>query len=256
MQIDLRVVMDNLGWIGLATVVVMTLKFAVVFLFLRLFTRRRVAFKTALVLAQVGEFALAIFALARVSGLLEEQPTQILLATVILSMIASVFLIGRLQPIADFFVPEPEPVDLRPHSTGFSNHLLVCGYGPLGRKVVEELKRQGVTYLILEHDIQRMEEGKEAGEPIFFANAANEEVLRHFGAREAAAVIVAVDNARHLRLICEALEHAAPHANVVAKVKTRSEAELIAGLQVDHVVIESQEMARMLVAEAMRCRLY
>jgi CPA2 family monovalent cation:H+ antiporter-2 len=122
--------------------------------------------------------------------------------------------------------------------------------------VTEELKKQQAHYVVLEHDIHRMEEGQKAGEPIFFANAANEETLKHFHVAQASAVIVAVDNARHLRLICEALENTAPEANVVAKVKTRSEAELIAGLDVDHVVIESREMAKLLVAEAMRCRLF
>ncbi|WP_457596689.1 cation:proton antiporter [Hydrogenimonas sp.] len=256
MQIDLDVVARNIGWILLTAVVVMSLKFATVFLFLRFFTRPRVALKTALALSQVGEFALAVFALAQANQLLDARITQILLSAIIVTMILSVFILAHVRDIADRFFPEPQPEFTRPESAGFTNHVIICGYGPLGRKVAAELKRQGVNYLILEHDIHRMEEGQKSGEPIFFANAANEEVLRHFGAREASAVIVAVDNAKHLRLICEALDAVAPEANVVAKAKTRSEAELVMGLNVDHVVIESEEMAKLLVAEAMRCRLF
>ncbi|WP_353661627.1 cation:proton antiporter [Hydrogenimonas sp. SS33] len=255
LQIDLHAVAQNIGWIVLVTLAVMAVKFGTLFLLLRLFTRARVALKTALTLSQVGEFALAIFALAQANGLIEARITQILLSAVILSMIVSVFILGHIRTIADKLLPEPEPEFKRPESAGFSNHIIVCGYGPLGRKVAEELKRAGSRYIILEHDIRRMEEGQKAGEPIFFANAANAEVLRHFGARRACAVIVAVDNARHLRLICEALEQAAPRANVVAKVKTRSEAELIKGLKVDHVVVESEVIARRLVDEALQCRL-
>ncbi len=256
MQIDLRAVAENAGWILLLTVVIMAIKFVTVYLFLRFFTRPRVALKTALALAQVGEFALAVFSLASANGLLEGRVTQILLASIILSMVASVFVLARVRDIADRLLPEPEPDFVRPDSAGFSHHVILCGYGPLGRRVAEELKRQGVNYVVLEHDINRVEEGQKAGEPIFFANAANEEVLKHFEASRACAVIVAVDNAKHLRLICEAVDAVAPEANLVAKVKTRSEAELITGLDVDHVVIESEEMARLLVAEAMRCRLF
>ncbi len=255
MQINLPVVFANIGWVLLTTAAVMAIKFAVIFLFLRFFTRPRVALKAALALSQVGEFALAIFALAQVHGLLDPDITQILLSSVILSMVISVFLLGRVREIADWILPEPEP-DLKSfESAGFANHVLVCGYGPLGRKVTERLRKRGVNYVVLEHDIQRAEEGQKAGEPVFFANAANEEVLRHFGVEKSVAVIVAVDNPRHLRLICEALDAVAPAANVVAKAKTRSEAELVMGLHVDHVVIESEEMAGLLVAEAMRCRL-
>ena len=256
MQIDLAVVAQNIGWILVIALVVMAMKFGTIFLFLRFFTRPRVALKTALTLSQVGEFALAVFALAQANGLLDMRITQVMLSAIIVSMIVSVFILGRIRDIADMIMPEPEPEFARVESTGFSNHVVVCGYGPLGQKVTEELKKQQAHYVVLEHDIHRMEEGQKAGEPIFFANAANEETLKHFNVAQASAVIVAVDNARHLRLICEALENTAPEANVVAKVKTRSEAELIAGLDVDHVVIESQEMARLLVAEAMRCRLF
>lgn len=256
MQIDLRVVAENIGWIFLVAAMAMTLKFITIFFFLRFFTRPRVALKTALALAQVGEFALAVFALAQANNLLDVRITQIMLSAIIISMVLSVFILAHIRDIADRFFPEPEPEFTQPESTGFRNHVIVCGYGPLGRKVCAELKRQQAAYVVLEHDIHRMEEGQKAGEPIFFANAANEGVLRHFNAAEASAVIVAVDNAKHLRLICEALDAVAPEANVVAKAKTRSEAELVVGLNVDHVVIESEEMARLLVAEAMRCRLF
>ncbi len=256
MQIDLHAVAANIGWILLVAVAVMAMKFAVIFFFLRFFTRPRVALKTALALSQVGEFALAVFALAQANHLLDVRLTQILLSAIIISMVLSVFILSHIRDLADRFFPEPEPEFTQPESAGFENHIIICGYGPLGRKVAEELRRQQANYVILEHDIHRMEEGQKAGEPIFFANAANEEVLKHFEASKASAVIVAVDNAKHLRLICEALDAVAPNANVVAKAKTRSEAELVVGLGVDHVVIESEEMARLLVAEAMRCRLF
>ncbi|WP_456453065.1 cation:proton antiporter domain-containing protein, partial [Hydrogenimonas sp.] len=47
MQIDLKVVAQNLGWIFLVAAVVMALKFVTVYAFLRFFTRPRVALKTA-----------------------------------------------------------------------------------------------------------------------------------------------------------------------------------------------------------------
>ncbi|BDY12916.1 cation:proton antiporter [Hydrogenimonas cancrithermarum] len=255
MQIDLQEVAHSIVTIFLVALVVMVVKFGVIFLFMRFFTRPRVALKTALALAQVGEFALAVFALAQANRLIGNTQTQILLSAVVISMILSVFILSRVRDIADRFIPEPEPEIVKVESTGFSDHVIVCGFGPLGRKVAVELKRQGVTYLILEHDIQRMEWGRKMGEPIFFANAANEEVLKHFDVGRASAVIVAVDHIRHLRLICEALMQVAPHANVVVKVHCEEEAEMIRDLNIDHILVESREMARLLVAEAMRCRL-
>ncbi len=254
MQIDLAVVAKNLGWIAAVSLAIMVVKFAIILFFLRFFTRMRVALKTALALSQVGEFSLAVFALASSSELLDPRSVQILLSSVVLSMIMSVFVLSNIRRIADLFYREPEPEPIL-HSTGFKDHVVVCGYGPLGRYVASELKRQGVHYLILEHDIHRMELGQKMGEPIFFANAANEEVLKNFDVDKASAVIVAVDNPHHLRLICEALNRVAPMANVVVKVQSETEAQMVDDLKIDHLVIQSEEMAKRLVAEAMRCRL-
>jgi CPA2 family monovalent cation:H+ antiporter-2 len=255
MQIDLHIVAENIGWILLVTLIVMSIKFGVILLFMRFFTRPRVALKTALALSQVGEFALAVFSLAQSNLLISIKESQILLSAVVISMVISVFILARVRDIADLFTPEPEPEVAKLESTGFNDHIIVCGFGPLGRKVSAELKRQGVSYLILEHNIYRMESGRKMGEPIFFANAADKDVLKQFDVCKASAVIVAVDHIRHLRLICEALMLVAPNANIVVKVRSEEEREMIGDLNVDHILIQSREMARLLVTEAMRCRI-
>ncbi|SFO98618.1 cation:proton antiporter [Hydrogenimonas thermophila] len=255
MQINLNIVADNIGLILLVTLVVMAAKFGIILLFMQFFTRPRVALKTALALSQVGEFALAVFSLAQSNLLIDNEQSQILLSAVVISMIFSVFILARVRDIADLFTPEPEPEVSKLESTGFKDHIIVCGFGPLGRKVAAELKCQGVSYVILEHNIHRMESGRKMGEPIFFANAANKDVLKQFDVSKASAVIVAVDHIRHLRLICEALVQVAPNANIVVKLRSEDEREMIGDLKIDHILIQSREMARLLVIEAMRCQL-
>ncbi|BBG64748.1 glutathione-regulated potassium-efflux system protein KefB [Hydrogenimonas sp.] len=89
MQIDLQAVSENIGWIVLAAVVIMVIKFAVILFFMR-FSRAPDAVKTALALSQVGEFSLAVFALASSGGLLDPRSVQIILSAVVLSMVFSV----------------------------------------------------------------------------------------------------------------------------------------------------------------------
>ncbi len=257
MQIDLHAVAENFGWILLVALAVMVVKFGVLWLFLRFFTRTRVAVKTALTLSQVGEFALAIFSLALAQGLLEAKVAQILFGATVLSMVASVFVLTNVRAIADWLTPEPapeeEPAPLQ--SSGFSDHFIVCGYGPLGQKVAEKLKRRNVRYLVLEHDIHRFELGRKRGEPIFFANAAKEEILEAFDIERACAVVVATGNLIHTRLIAEAVKKLAPQSNLVVKVLDEDAAKLLADLKIRHLVIQSDVMAERMVEEAMRCDL-
>ncbi len=61
MQIQLDVVAQNWFLIIVLTLLVMALKFGIVFGFLFLYTKKKSSAKTAFAIAQIGEFALAIF---------------------------------------------------------------------------------------------------------------------------------------------------------------------------------------------------
>jgi monovalent cation:H+ antiporter-2, CPA2 family len=254
MQIDLSAVLGHLEQIILIAAGIMFVKFTVILLFLRYFSRLRSALKTAMALAQVGEFALAVFTLAAASNLLEPATIQILLGASVLSMVASVFIVANLGTITDRFYPEPDALNLDV-DPGLNNHIVVCGYGPMGRNVVAMLGRMQMRYVILEHDITAVRLGESRGEPIYFANAANQDILHSFRIEKAASVIVAVGNARHLRLICEALNRVSADINIVVKAANKVEEQMLADLNIGHIVLQSEEMAALLVGEAVRCEL-
>ena len=254
MQIDPASIMDHFGRIVLIAAGVMALKFTVIIVFLRFFTRLRSALKTALALGQVGEFALAVFTLAAGSRLLEPETVQILLGASVLSMVASVFILANIGTITDRFYPEPESISLDV-DPGLADHIVVCGYGPMGRNTVAMLRQMQMRYVILEHDITAVRLGQSRGEPIYFANAANIDILRSFNIEKAASVIIAVGNARHLRLICEALNRVGKEINIVIKAANRAEEAMLADLNIGHIIVQSEEMAALLVHEAVRCEL-
>ncbi|WP_297524648.1 cation:proton antiporter, partial [Sulfurovum sp.] len=87
---------------------IMLLKGMLLYGMLQFFIQKRTALKTALALFEVGEFALAIFALANTRGLLDAELNQILIITVVLSMIITPFVLKNIKKIADTFMHEPE----------------------------------------------------------------------------------------------------------------------------------------------------
>ena len=254
MQIDPVSILEHFGMILIVAVGIMVLKFSVILAFLRYFTRLRSALKTALALSQVGEFALAVFTLAAAAHLLEPATVQILLGASVLSMVASVFIIANLGAITDHFYPEPDALNLDV-DPGLTNHIVVCGFGPMGRNTVAMLREMQMRYVILEHDITAVRLGEAKGEPIYFANAASQDILHSFQIEKAAAVIVAVGNPRHLRLICEALNRVAKGVNIVIKAANRAEEAMLADLNIGHIIVQSEEMAALLVKEAVQCEL-
>ncbi len=73
-----------------------------------------------------------------------------------------------------------------------TNHFIVCGYGRIGSIIVEEFRRQGVPYVVIERDSERVHSVIEAGGMAVEADASNEEVLRRVGIQRARGFIAAV----------------------------------------------------------------
>lgn len=78
-------------------------------------------------------------------------------------------------------------------------HVIVCGYGRVGRLVVDELVRGGVHVVVIERDARRVEEFLEAapsGKVLphlhIIGDAADDKVLEHAGIRRARAVVTVV----------------------------------------------------------------
>jgi CPA2 family monovalent cation:H+ antiporter-2 len=232
---------------------VMLAKALVIYLLLGRFLQPRTALKSALALMQVGEFALAIFAIAAQNGLIDPEIDQILIVTVVLSMIATPFVINHLRSIADrIFSREPEQ-DIPITSTGYRNHVLILGYGPLGRKVAAELKKRSIPYLIIEHDYKLVQEAKEREEPIVLANAASDRILKEAGAPHALAIVVAIENAEKTRMVVDALRRVAPQVHTVVAVRNRSQEEIIRSFGIDRVINASELVAGKILDEVLHC---
>jgi CPA2 family monovalent cation:H+ antiporter-2 len=251
MQIDINIVAE-FGFIILGLLVAMMLIKAFIILgAMRFFMQSRSAIKSALALMQVGEFALAIFALASTNNLIDSQTNQIMIVTIVLSMILTPFILKNVKFLANIFFKEPTQLRERALvSTGYKNHIIVCGYGAVGKLLIERLKKNNVMYVILEHDVKLVDEAIAKGEEsIFLANAAQKSILEHFDIKNSTAIITAVNNAHQLRLICENISSFGETINSVVTVKNQSEEDSIADLNITHVINRRETITDLLASQ-------
>jgi len=151
MQIDVSVVSSFIFTILGLLVAIMLLKALVIFVAMKYFMQKRSAIKSALALMQVGEFGLAIFALANANQIISNQTNQIMIVTVVLSMILTPFILKKIKALANIFFEEPTVLRERALvSTGFNEHIIVCGYGAVGKQLVEKFKESDILYVIIE----------------------------------------------------------------------------------------------------------
>ena len=75
-----------------------------------------------------------------------------------------------------------------------SDHVIVCGFGRVGRRVSNELTHEGVQFIVVDINPERVEHAWELGYVAVVGNAANEIMLNEAGIEAARALIACVNS--------------------------------------------------------------
>ncbi len=254
MQINLQFLLGNFLTIVAVLASVMLLKAVIIFLFLNFFTARSTALKTALTLSQIGEFSFAVFELARVNHIFEENLSQTMLIAVVFSMMLTPFMIRNIRFFTDWVKQNTAlgSDEIPPHHDT-ADHVIICGYSRIGKRVAAKLKRAGIRYVAIDNHHQLVRKGQEEGDSVIYGNAAQKPILYKAGLKTAAAVIVAIDDERKAQVISEAVSSYAANMNIIVKVADRESFALLEGIPLDHVIDENDLIAQEMVNKALSC---
>jgi len=244
MQIDVFSLISQISFILLLLIGVMILKFIIIFLILRFNESKRVSLKTALSLLQIGEFSLAILELARSNDLIPQAYSQLLIATIVLSMIATPIILKHLTPLTDMFIKNEkiEPENLI-DSDDMYDHTIILGFGEFGRNVARVLKERGEFYLAIENNLNTFHEIQRMGEPALFGNAIKKEVLKKANIQHAKYVIIAIDNPSKLYHVCQIVQQFIDNSKIIVKVHSVHEKNIIAELGITNIMVENEIMS-------------
>jgi len=75
-----------------------------------------------------------------------------------------------------------------------SDHVVICGFGRVGRRVSKELIEEGIPFIVVDTDHDRVQHAEEHGFMAFVGNAANEFMLKQAGIEKARALIAAANS--------------------------------------------------------------
>lgn len=255
MKIDLLYLLEHIGTIAGILIGILLLKSVLIFATIRMSSTNAIAITTALAISQVGEFSFAIFTLAGSAKLLDPSLEQILVLIVVLSMIITPFIISRINNIVQKFVKDEVPEADASALKEEKNHVIVCGYSVVGKVVTKELRKLDAHYVIIDNSLKHVKEGLAKNEKIFFGDMEKPSTLHALHLENAAAVIVTLDNAHKKRLICEAVLRYTKDVNLIVKVTSLEEKEMLADLPITVIVDSKVEIARVLVERMLTCQL-
>ncbi len=109
-----------------------------------------------------------------------------------------------------------------------NRHVIVCGFGRVGRFVAQDLKSEGVPFVVVEKEAERMEQTRRFGYLALQGNAANEALLEQAGIRRARGLVAAVDSDAENVYITLTARGLNPDLNIIARANfEESESKLL-----------------------------
>lgn len=251
MSLELLPFFENpLYFIGLV-ILLMTTKFTLLWILALLFRQKGgTAPAIGLLLAQSGEFALVLFAVAFNATLINEELFQQLLIIVILSMFAT----PPLARIAHRLVSKPGSEIIEDELTESPDKpasILVIGFGRVGHRVGQILERRGLTYIAvdLEADVVRHERNQ--GRSVVYGDALQHSVLQSLGVADMELVIVTVDDFKAAEHLVSSLHREYPNLNILARGHDMERCQILQKQGARFAVSENLEASIALARAAM-----
>jgi CPA2 family monovalent cation:H+ antiporter-2 len=258
MKLDAPAVLQQWPLVLALTALPVLFKFAVITALARLFgAGSGVALRTGLYLAQAGEFGFVLLTLATERHLLPAALQTPVLASMVLSMLATPFLIIHSNRIvmrlsaSDWLLQSVAMTTIAKRAINTEAHVIICGFGRSGQNLARLLEHEKIAYIALDLDPDRVRQAAAAGQGVVFGDAARLQSLAAAGLARAHAVVVSYhDTPSALKVLALVRTHA-PSVPVIVRTIDDSDIERLRSAGATEVVPEAIEGSLMLASHAL-----
>lgn len=258
MQLNWREVVEHWPVVLVLSTLPVLFKAALVSALAKLFRAPTgVALRTGLYLAQAGEFGFVLLALAQDSGLMPARILNPVLASMILSMLATPLIIQWSNRIvmrlssSDWLLQSVAMTSIAKRSMDTQSHVIICGFGRSGQNLARLLEAEKIPYLALDLDADRVSQATAAGLSVVFSDSARAQSLIAAGITRALAVVVTYrDTPSALKLLHQARQ-LAPTVPVVVRTVDDADLDKLQAAGATEVVPEAIEGSLMLASHAL-----
>lgn len=192
-------------------------------------------------LAQIGEFSFILASLGTGLGLLPAEARDLILAGAIVSIFLNPLIftmIVRKHQADEEEEQAEEPQPMRP-----VGHVILVGYGRVGKMIASRLVERNTHLVIVEGDLERAREAEAAGLSVVRGSALEDRHLHAAGVCEARHLLIAVPEGFEGGAIHQHACILNPEIQVIARAHSDAEVEHLEALGVPHIVMGERELA-------------
>ena len=258
MLLNVRVVIEHWPIVLVLLVGPVLLKFALIALLAKLFgSSDGVAMRTGLALAQAGEFGFVLLNLTAGAALIDPFIIQLVLASMVLSMLAAPFIIAKSDQIVmkmaanEWMMQSLQLTQLASRTMALQKHVIVAGFGRSGQSLATLLGEEKVAYQALDLDPERVQEAQAGGANVAYGDAARRESLVAAGIYRASALVITYANTPSALKVLALVHELAPTLPVIVRSHDDSDLDLLKQAGATEVVPEALEGSLMLASHAL-----
>ncbi len=220
----------------------------------------RTAVLVGLILCQVGEFSFVLSKTGLAHGLLSTKNYQLFLDITVLTMAFTPFIMSLAPRVADAAMRLPLPAAIKhgsflskvPETPQPQDHLVIIGYGVTGRNVSRAAQNAGIPYVIIEMNPETVRAERAKGQPIYFGDAANPEILHLANIHAARIAVVAINDPAATRRTTELARKLNPQIYIIVRTRYLMELKALFELGADEVIPEEFETSVEIFARVLR----
>jgi monovalent cation:H+ antiporter-2, CPA2 family len=236
---------QNLGQVAALSALVIVGKMIIVILMGLFFPRpARTFLVIAVGLSQVGEFSFILGQEGVALELLSQEQYSLILAAALISITLNPFLYKllpwlerTLRRVPGFWrkleankpVPEVNPETL-------TGHVVIIGYGRIGRHLVTVLRQLDVPVLVIEMEMEQIDALNSEGIATLYGDAANSEVITHAHLSHARALVTTTAEESATAIIIASARALNPQLPIIARASSEPGVRELVALGADRII--------------------
>jgi len=212
----------------------------------------RIAAATGLALAQIGEFSFVLERAGRAAGLspagLGDAGGQTFIAATVLLMLLTPLQMQVAPRFGTFLsrmltrwptaVREYQATEETEH---LEDHVVIVGYGPAGRRLVQVLQDRGIPFVVIEMNPAYVKEMHRQGVRAIYGDASRPYILGAVGVEEAKLCVVIINDPTVTPRIIHQTRYLNPTLQIIARTRYLADVEHLQQIGADIVVPEELE---------------
>lgn len=258
MLLDVSLVISNLPLVLAVLGALLLLKFALVAGLSRLFgASTATALRSGLWLCAGGEFGFVLLADIKSLHLAPSLALQAVLAALVLSMLLAPLIVQYSDRLvmrfaaSEWMLRSMALTSIAAQTMSAEKHAVICGYGRNGQYLARFLAQEGISYIALDLDPERVREAAAAGENVVYGDSTRRETLVAAGVARASVMIVSFAETHAAEKVLAHVQELHPGLPVVVRTYDEKDFERLQSAGAAEVVPEALEASMTLASHAL-----